>query len=79
MKSRINMKKFGAIVLAASLSFGMLATSAQETNAAANYQVKKVAYSKEYNGMMERHILRSKENFHRLKMTQTPQRRSIRH
>ena len=42
------MKKFGAIVLAASLSFGMLATSAQETNAAANYQVKKVAYSKEY-------------------------------
>lgn len=49
MKSRINiLKKFGAIVLAASLSFGMLATSAQETNAAANYQVKKVAYSKEY-------------------------------
>ena len=34
--------------MAASLSFGMLATSAQETNAAANYQVKKVAYSKEY-------------------------------
>lgn len=42
------LKKFSTFALAASLSVGILATFAQPTEAATNYQVAKVTYSKDY-------------------------------
>ena len=43
------LKKFSTFALAASLSVGILAAFAQPTEAATNYQVAKVTYSKDYN------------------------------